>query len=83
MKKKSLGKACGSARQLGSNLQDAFQNTSTGNTALQIIHFAAGFVYVERADDDQPRLGGEIPKGDRDLVHHVLRNHLDVVLELG
>jgi len=66
-----------------SDAEDTRQDRTTRYTTLQVIHFRARFVHVERTDDDQPGIGGEIADGDGDPFDDVFVDGVDVVFELG
>ena len=63
--------------------EDTAQNTASGDAALEIVDLAAGLVDVERADDDELGLAGEVAHRNGHLLDQVLAYGLDVVLELG
>ena len=64
-------------------LEDAAQDRPARHAALEIADLGAGLVHVERADDDQARVGGKVARWDGDALADVLDHRVDVVLELG
>lgn len=66
-----------------SDFEDAFEYAASGDAAFEVVDLAAGFVDVERPDDDEPRFGGEISYRYRDFLRYVLAEHFDVVFQLS
>jgi hypothetical protein len=61
-----------------SDLEHAPEDGSTGHAPPQLLHLTPGLVHVEAADDDEPRLAGEVPDRNRDLLHDVLAHNLNI-----
>eukprot|EP00732_Lithocolla_globosa_P004645 Lithocolla_globosa_v1_NODE_4389_length_1447_cov_46.732759.p2 type:complete len:233 gc:universal NODE_4389_length_1447_cov_46.732759:364-1062(+) len=64
------------------NLEDTHQDTATGHSSLQTVHFRAGFVHIKRSDHNQSRDRREITDWNGDFLDNVLTHGVDVVLEL-
>mmetsp|Transcript_22571 Transcript_22571/g.57534 ORF Transcript_22571/g.57534 Transcript_22571/m.57534 type:complete len:315 (+) Transcript_22571:148-1092(+) len=62
-------------------LEDTLQDGATGDATLQIVHFLAGPVHVERANDDHEGVGKEVARRDGDLRAQVLAHDIEVVLK--
>lgn len=72
----------GSDLDLLSEAQDTREDGAAGDTAFEIIDLRTRFVHIERADDDEAGIGGEVADGNGDAFDDVLVDCVDVVFQL-
>lgn len=63
--------------------KNACEDGAAGDAALQLVDFCARLVDIERANDNETGVGGEVTDGDGDFLHDVFVDGVDVVFQLG
>lgn len=59
--------------------QNTSQDRSTSDTSLEIVDFSTWLVDIERTDNNQPGIGGEVTNRNRNSFHDVFIDSINVV----
>ena len=78
-----LGHDTGSDLDFLAEVEDTGEDGASGDAAFEFVDFGTGFVDIERTDDDEARVRGEISDRDGDAFDDVLVDGVDVIFQLG